>query len=36
MIRWAAAQYLYLLLVLPVVVAVIATGGWPIRSWCRA
>lgn len=28
MIRWAAAQYLYLLFAIPLVIAVIATGGW--------
>ena len=35
MIRWAAAQYLYLLFVLPLVVAVIATGGWLKRRSLR-
>ena len=35
MIRWAAAQYLYLLFVLPLVVAVIATGGWLKRGNLR-
>ena len=35
MIRWAAAPYLYLLFVLPLVVAVIATGGWLKRRSLR-
>jgi Ca-activated chloride channel family protein len=35
MIRWAAAQYLYLLLALPFVVALIAAGGWLGRRSLR-
>jgi Ca-activated chloride channel family protein len=35
MIRWAAAQYLYLLLAIPLVIAVIATGGWLKRRNLR-
>jgi hypothetical protein len=36
MIRWAAPQYLVLLFAIPVVIALIAAGGWPIPIWCRA
>ena len=35
MIRWASPSYLYLLFVLPLVVAVIATGGWLKRRNLR-
>lgn len=35
MIRWAAAQYLYLLILVPLVVAAIATGGWLRRRSLR-
>jgi Ca-activated chloride channel family protein len=35
MIRWAAAPYLYLLLAVPLVIAVIAAGGWLKRRNLR-
>jgi Ca-activated chloride channel family protein len=35
MIRWAAAQYLYLLFAIPLVIAVIGTGGWLKRRNLR-
>jgi hypothetical protein len=39
MIRWASSQYLALLLVVPLLVAALAVGGWLKRRnprWCRA